>query len=199
MKYSEYQELAMRTASPVSRATDDNLLMQAAMGLCGEIGEFIKANDEFRMVMFVPAARENAREHALKELGDIMWYAITGMKALGITGEELDGTYLPSLMTEPDAAWMTFQSQTVTSYMAVNAGAIIDMVKKQTFHGEGHDVDKEAAAGAISRIVLRVKFLSYKLGSSLEEVMEKNIQKLRERYPEGFDADLSAHRKEGDV
>jgi hypothetical protein len=29
--------------------------------------------------------------------------------------------------------------------------------------------------------------------------MQMNIEKLRARYPEGFDAEHSLHRKEGDV
>lgn len=33
----------------------------------------------------------------------------------------------------------------------------------------------------------------------LEEVMQMNIDKLKDRYPAGFDADHSLHRKEGDV
>lgn len=32
----------------------------------------------------------------------------------------------------------------------------------------------------------------------LEDVMQLNIDKLKARYPEGFDIELSNHRKEGD-
>ena len=33
----------------------------------------------------------------------------------------------------------------------------------------------------------------------LEEIMELNIVKLRERYPNGFDEEKSLHRKDGDI
>ena len=36
-------------------------------------------------------------------------------------------------------------------------------------------------------------------GWKLEDIMEINIDKLRARYPDGFDADHSLHRAEGDV
>lgn len=36
-------------------------------------------------------------------------------------------------------------------------------------------------------------------GWDLEEIMQMNIDKLLERYPEGFDAEKSLHRKEGDI
>ena len=35
--------------------------------------------------------------------------------------------------------------------------------------------------------------------SKMEDVMQMNIDKLRARYPEGFEVDKSLHRKEGDV
>ena len=37
------------------------------------------------------------------------------------------------------------------------------------------------------------------MGWELNEVMQMNIDKLRARYPEGFDADHSIHRKAGDI
>lgn len=36
-------------------------------------------------------------------------------------------------------------------------------------------------------------------GWSLEEVMQMNIEKLKQRYPEGFDVEHSLHRKDGDI
>ena len=34
---------------------------------------------------------------------------------------------------------------------------------------------------------------------SLDEIMQMNIDKLKARYPDGFDAEHSLHREEGDV
>ena len=34
------------------------------------------------------------------------------------------------------------------------------------------------------------------LGLSLEDIMAANIEKLRKRYPDGFDAERSVHRAE---
>lgn len=36
-------------------------------------------------------------------------------------------------------------------------------------------------------------------GWKLEDVMKLNIDKLRARYPEGFETEKSLHRKEGDI
>lgn len=37
------------------------------------------------------------------------------------------------------------------------------------------------------------------LGMTLEDVCQLNINKLRCRYPDGFDPERSMHREEGDV
>lgn len=37
------------------------------------------------------------------------------------------------------------------------------------------------------------------LGWTLEDVMQTNIDKLKERYPNGFEAERSLNRKEGDI
>lgn len=36
-------------------------------------------------------------------------------------------------------------------------------------------------------------------GWDLEEIMQMNIDKLKARYPEGFDSEHSIHRAEGDI
>lgn len=37
------------------------------------------------------------------------------------------------------------------------------------------------------------------LGYSLEDILQMNIDKLKKRYPEGFDTEKSIHRQEGDI
>ena len=41
MKMNEYQNEAMRTASGVTASSDENLMLNGAMGLNGEAGEVI--------------------------------------------------------------------------------------------------------------------------------------------------------------
>ena len=37
------------------------------------------------------------------------------------------------------------------------------------------------------------------MGWNLEDIMQMNIDKLKARYPDGFDAEHSLHRAEGDI
>jgi NTP pyrophosphatase (non-canonical NTP hydrolase) len=109
MDAREYQRLAIRTAAP----TADHIqsLVNAALGLCGEAGEFA---DTIKKVQFQGHALDH---HTLiKELGDVLWYVALACEALGV---------------------------------------------------------------------------------GMDGIMEANIAKLRQRYPDGFSAECSINRVEG--
>lgn len=78
MTINEYQKAAMRTVSGVAGATKDNQLINGAMGLCGESGEFM---DLLKKYMF--HGHDMDKEHMAKELGDIAWYLATAADVLG--------------------------------------------------------------------------------------------------------------------
>ena len=111
MTINGYQQMALRTESPTTNETDR--ILQGAMGLCGESGEYI---DILKKYMF--QGHELDKKHMAKELGDIAWY------------------------------------------LAVSADAI--------------DYD-------------------------LETIFQMNIDKLKARYPEGFETNKSTHRKADDI
>lgn len=113
MTLNEYQIEAMRTASGVTNASDENLMLNGAMGLNGEAGEVI---DILKKYMFQGHSLDS--EHLAKELSDCLWYIAVCAKGAGYT---------------------------------------------------------------------------------LDEIAEMNVAKLRKRYPNGFEAEKSLHRAEGDI
>lgn len=64
---------------------------------------------------------------------------------------------------------------------------------------QGHEWDLRHVEKEIGDLLWFIAELCTVLGLDLDDVMMTNIQKLIERYPEGFDADHSLHRKEGDI
>lgn len=106
MTINEYQELAMRTLNPDLDPAE--MLLNSAMGLCGESGEAIDLLKKHRM-----HGHPFDREKFAKELGDIAWYLAEAATAIGM---------------------------------------------------------------------------------DLESILQMNIQKLKARYPEGFDSEKSIHR-----
>lgn len=64
---------------------------------------------------------------------------------------------------------------------------------------QGHPLDMEHVEKELGDLCWFVSEFCYAHGWGLKDVMRKNIEKLRARYPDGFDAEHSLHRAEGDV
>lgn len=76
MTINEYQKAALRTAQ-TEELTHIELVMNAALGLCGESGEVADIVKKFRF-----QGHDLDFEHIAKELGDIAWYLAVGAYAI---------------------------------------------------------------------------------------------------------------------
>ena len=77
------------------------------------------------------------------------------------------------------------------------SGVAIDIVKK--WMAQGHELDKEHLARELGDIAWYLAEAATALGLSLEEVLQANIDKLKKRYPEGFESQKSITRLEWDL
>jgi NTP pyrophosphatase (non-canonical NTP hydrolase) len=77
------------------------------------------------------------------------------------------------------------------------SGEAIDIVKKWFAHG--HELDKEHLKKELGDVAWYLAEASSALGFTLEEILEANIDKLRKRYPEGFETKKSVERDETDI
>lgn len=78
--------------------------------------------------------------------------------------------------------------------MAGEAGECVDLLKKHLY--QGHVLDPEKLLEEVGDVLWYVAETAAGLGKTLEEVAQHNIDKLKERYPEGFDPQRSIHRPE---
>ena len=76
-------------------------------------------------------------------------------------------------------------------------GELLDMVKKWIFHEK--PLDQEHLKKELGDVMWYVAMFCKAMNWNLDDVMRINVDKLKARYPEGFDPELSAHRKEGDL
>jgi len=74
------------------------------------------------------------------------------------------------------------------------SGEVADIIKKAVFHG--HTLDQEKIKQELGDILWYIAATATTLGFELSEIMEINIQKLKERYPNGFNSADSINRKE---
>lgn len=64
---------------------------------------------------------------------------------------------------------------------------------------QGHNIDSYHAKKELGDLLWFIAEYCTSQRWSLEEVMQLNIDKLKARYPEGFDAEHSLHRAAGDI
>lgn len=76
--------------------------------------------------------------------------------------------------------------------VAGEAGEVADIVKKVVGHGHALDADK--VNKELGDVLWYVAVLAHRVGFTLEEVAKANVEKLRARYPEGFDPERSKNR-----
>lgn len=82
----EYQTAALKTANRKQVYRIDRL-QNAALGLCGEAGEFA---DIIKKIVYHGHQPENSVIHKMKhELGDILWYIAQASSALGTDLQEI--------------------------------------------------------------------------------------------------------------
>ena len=74
------------------------------------------------------------------------------------------------------------------------SGEAIDLVKKHLH--QGHPLDREGLIKELGDIAWYLAEAATALDVSLEEIMERNIEKLKKRYPEGFSSAQSQRRPE---
>lgn len=81
--------------------------------------------------------------------------------------------------------------------LAGEVGEICDLWKKYRF--QGHGFDRGLMISELGDVLWYIVELACGLDVSLDVVAHSNIIKLKARYPEGFEAERSLHREEGDV
>ena len=72
------------------------------------------------------------------------------------------------------------------------SGEAIDIVKK--WLAQGHELDREKLAKELGDIAWYLAETAYALDIPLEDILQANIDKLKKRYPEGFDSQRSINR-----
>lgn len=77
--------------------------------------------------------------------------------------------------------------------IAGEAGEVADYIKKVVYHG--HELSREKLAEELGDVLWYVSYLSSIAGFSLRDVAEMNINKLRKRYPDGWEKEKSINRE----
>lgn len=77
------------------------------------------------------------------------------------------------------------------------SGEAIDIVKK--WLAQGHELDKAHLAKELGDIAWYLAEAATALDMPLEDILQANIDKLKKRYPDGFETKRSLGRLQGDI
>ena len=73
------------------------------------------------------------------------------------------------------------------------SGEVADLLKKHRM--QGHPFDREKLAKELGDVAWYLAEAATALDMDLETILQMNLDKLKRRYPEGFDVDKSIHRE----
>lgn len=190
MTFNEYQEEALRTANPECRN-----IINVALGLCGESSEFMEL-----LTNETKSSTERDKSHLCKELGDVSWYASVGSYVLGYKLSNIIDSdnyhYTPNEWQKMfgSSKNQTFNVIDLSITLSVRCGEFADVIKKRVF--QGHGLNKEKLVKILYDILWLVAMLYDKIGYKFEEGLQMNVDKLRKRYPNGFESEKSINREE---
>lgn len=168
---NEYQKLALRTA-PAFRARVvqpiQDFLIHAQMGLQTEVAEIIEKPDD--------------EENVHQEIGDVMWYVALGCSGLGVDLKDLDTDFMV------DDAY---------NDLVIQAGIFADCVKRHVFYSTPEktvEFNEDKALKALGCIVACLRDLCGNDEYLFMNLCEKNIEKLKKRYPDKFSGEAAMNR-----
>ena len=191
MTINEYQKLAQRTCAIAQDRRDK--LLNGCMGLIGETGEVVDALKKWRF-----QSGENPpfpSEKIVEECGDVLWYIAEVCSALGMpmsklisSDERMDMNQFPEFSLSAHPIFDAIRH----SITMVRLATEIENLSFAFLYGNIAPASiRRCAHGLLMNLCVLCAYAGY----SLEEAAEKNIEKLKKRYPEGFDPERSLHRE----
>lgn len=180
MTLLEYQAQALRTSDE-----QHDRKLNGCMGLVGESGEIVDALKKWKFQSGLHA--EIPRSHLVEECGDLLWYCMELLSGLDTT--VADKQY------RREAHWLAHQADLGIIQDGMNLAQLsIYPYTRLYLDGDAFDATLYMAEH-ISVLVAHIEhFLERWCQCTLDDCMTKNIEKLKERYPEGFDPERSLHR-----
>lgn len=191
MLIEEYQALAMRT-SPVGH----DRIMNGCLGLIGETGEIVDIIKKWKFQSGNQAALPVL--NLIEECGDVLWYCAELATGLDVSLSDLFTTkcFLFDVMRDFNETAPLEITVMRLSAMAIRpAMLLLDGPPGYDKRDPGRDWQEAQAKAELVGIMSTIQdILEMHCRVRLEDAMEFNIDKLRRRYPNGFDPERSLHR-----
>lgn len=175
MDLNEYQNLAQRTSG-----SGHDRIKNGCMGLIGESGEIV---DIMKKYMFQSKPDTPLPvDKLIDEMGDVMWYIAETVTGLAMTLAQC--LYISEKIPFSDS----FPLDELAVGISVHATSAYCWFLVHENHENGIQT--------IRYLYEMLCEMCKRLNTTIDHVMERNIEKLRKRYPDGFDPERSMNRPE---
>lgn len=178
-----YQENALRTLKNFN--TKEELYLNAYMGIIGEYGEFFDFIKKLYTHNLSEEKQIEVKLLAAKELGDVMWYLSTSLAlAYNFTLQEVYSRILPFQEGDyhMDDIYLLDQGPFLSNDIF---SMMLDF--KRALNKLDYTADPNEIIDIVGQIILYIALILKTLfGMPISEILLANINKLRQRYPEGF-------------
>lgn len=175
MNLNDYQLQAMRTSPE-----DHDRLKNGCLGLIGESGEIV---DIVKKYMFQSKADTPLPvDKLIDEMGDVLWYIAETVSGMGLdlwTALKGNGE-------------LEFKGSITLEECAVLLSSVATSTYTRCFVEKNYEI----AIYEIHYIYATLMEMCKKINTTIDEVAERNIAKLKKRYPDGFDPERSMNRPE---
>lgn len=110
-----------------------------------------------------------------------------------MTGHEYQKLALRTARTDLDSTQLLLNG---ALGLAGESGEVVDAIKKHLF--QGHWLDKTHIQRELGDVAWYLAIAAHAVGCDLDTIFQMNIDKLKARFPDGFDAERSINREAGD-
>lgn len=105
---------------------------------------------------------------------------------------DIDAYQNAAIRTAADSGDNTFDVLILAIGLCGEAGEVGEHLKK--VYGHGHVLDRQKVLDELGDVLWYVANLAYRTDIKLSEVLQRNVDKLLARYPDGFSTERSVNR-----
>jgi hypothetical protein len=178
MNWSEYLPLAEKTLSTQFNCEDEfhQKLLHAIVGSLTEVEEILENYSDGELITDI-----NQQGSIGEEVADICWYLSILYRELGITESKID---LSEFKIEKSF-------DTLLSFLKVSL-KFLDLIKKKIYYGK--EISKELMIELSEKMYSLILHYVILNGVDVNEILDKNIAKLKARYGEKFTSEKAINR-----
>jgi len=179
MSLKDYHGLAMRTSPRDGHDKVEN----GVLGLIGETGELV---DLYKKWAFQSTpGTPFPMDAAINELGDVLWYLEELADGLNSSMNAI--SMLP--FQGMDAMCNVIKPVPPIRRIVLNMSGYASKIRLAVDTNNRPELEKH-----MRRLIYAAAWLAKHANISIADAAERNIEKLRKRYPQGFDAKISMNR-----